>query len=123
MCDLSGKCIKGPRYHRESTDDLFGFDLSEAEYEKLVESEQGRFTKVELDAKAVNSQKRVALLEHAIQTRKLSGLRVRVVGLSNKPELNGRFGTVCSMFAGMGRCAVRFDGGKTLSLRRDALEA
>lgn len=49
------------------------------------------------------------------------GTRVRVGGLSSKPELNGKLGTVQG-FSGEDRCSIRMDGGEvTVALKPDAL--
>ena len=74
---------------------------------------RSRFTKLEPEKSAFESDYDTArreLLEYAMQIRKRSGQRVRVEGLVHKPELNGRLGTLCSRWVGMGRCAVQLDG-------------
>ena len=81
-----------------------------------------RYAKFGQHDSVVDQQSRIELLEFAMQIRKLSGLRVRVDGLSKRPDLNGQLGTV-NGFTGMGRCAVLIDGAlKPLSVRQDVLK-
>ena len=67
-------------------------------------------------------RKRIELIEDAVHSRKLVGQRVRLQGLTSKPELNGRTGKVCPSWTGLGRSAVRLDGEpKPISVRRSAV--
>ena len=82
-----------------------------------------RFERIEMLPEPMSAEyeetrrKRIELIEDAVQSRKLVGQRVRLQGLTSRPELNGTTGSILGFHEEKERYAVALQSGEKIRLK------